>query len=115
MSRIASDRLYLNSEQKSWEKGDAAPNANNVCTLSRNEARRETGGPYSTPHPQLSLVGLDLFKQRFEVFFALSGVPGLVFDAGELLGNPIDYLTDVVVPALDSFLAACRASAGFWR
>lgn len=41
MSRIASDRLYLNSEQRSWEKGSAAPNANNVCTLSRNEARAE--------------------------------------------------------------------------
>lgn len=51
---------------------------------------------------------MDLFKQRFEVFFALSGVPGLVFDAGELLGNPIDYLTDVVVPALD--LVSCRLS-----
>ena len=41
MSRIAFNRLYLNSEQKSWEKGSAAPNTNNVCTLSRNEARAE--------------------------------------------------------------------------
>ena len=72
--------------------------------------RRAPRNRWSILHaaPQLSLVGLDLFKQRFEVLFALSGVPGLVFDAGELLGNPIDYLTDVVVLALD--LVSCRLS-----
>lgn len=66
-------------------------------------------------HAELGLVGLDLFKQRFEVLLAFGGAPDLVFDAGELLGNPIDYLTDIVVPALD--LVSCRLArlGGFWR
>ena len=52
-------------------------------------------------HAELGLVGLDLIKQRFEVLLALGGAPDPVFDDSELLSNPIDYLADVVVPALN--------------